>query len=312
VPLNDGRGVYFSASLDQGDSWSAPVQIFDADAAGWAQVVQTRLAVDTAGRLHVAWVQGVLPPDDAALGVFYAWSDDDGQTWSGPRLIAEGNTGYPTLVAGSDGQVHLLWVSNADSNAQLWHTRLPAGSEDWSEPDLVPSVRDLAPRVGVVSDGEGGLHLVGVERTTSNSTVLFYLRWDGSSWVGRETIPLGYSMDQLSGAQAVLRPQGLLGVMYRVYSVASGGRRQYVAGYVERPVAAVDFQPAPTFTPPPEATIVETATPAPTPTPEPTLDLRATQTPPLNSDNGLRVAGILIGMAVVVVVALIGLRSRRG
>ncbi|MCC7359758.1 MAG: exo-alpha-sialidase [Anaerolineales bacterium] len=312
VPLNEGRGVYFISSSDQGDSWTAPVQIFDAEAAEWPQVKQTSLAVDSAGRLHAAWVQGVLPPGETVLGVYYAYSDDDGQTWSAARVMAEGNAGYPSLAASSDGAVHLLWVTNPATTPELWHTRLPAGSDTWSEPIVVPGVREIGPQIGVVSDGQGGLHLVGVEGTASNSTVLFYLRWDGSAWGGRETIPLGYRMDQLSGARAIVRPQGLLGVVYRVYTVAGGGRRQYLAGYVERPVAPVAYQAAPTFTPPPEATARVTATPERTQTPAPTADLNVTPVPPLEGGNGIRVAGVLLGMVAVVAVALIGLRSRRG
>lgn len=311
VPLNEGRGVYFMGSDDQGDSWSAPSQVFDAEQAGWARVQQTTLAIDTTGRVHVAWVQGALPPANMVLGVYYAWSDDAGQTWSGARVMVEGNAGYPSLIAGSDGEVHLLWVSNLPNDAQLWHTRLPVGGDTWSEPALVPGLRAMAPQVGVVADGEGGLHLVGVERTVSDSTVLFYLKWDGSRWGGRETIPLGYSVDNLSGARAVIQPQGVLGVAYRVYSLVSGGGRQYLVGYAERPVADLVYQPPATFTPPPVETAEVTPTPGLSATPEPTQDLRATPVPPLDGDNGLRVGGILIGMAVVVVVALVGLRARR-
>ncbi len=311
VPLNEGRGVYFITSPDQGESWSPPMQVFDAEQAGWARVQQTTLAVDTTGRVHVAWVQGSLPPADSVLGVYYAWSDDNGQTWSAPRVMAEGDAGFPSLVASSDDEVHLLWVSNLSDSPQLWHARLPAGSESWSEPALVPGLHSIAPQVGVVSDSAGGLHLVGVERTVSDSTVLFYLNWDGSRWGGRETIPLGYSADKLSGARAVIRPQGLLGVVYRVYSLVSGGGRQYLSGYVQRPVAAMEYQPAPTFTPLPVNTFELTATPGPTTTPVSTQDLSVTPVAPLEGDNGLKVGGILIGMVVIVVVALIGLRARR-
>jgi hypothetical protein len=312
VPLNEGRGVYFSTSVDQGDSWSPPSQVFDAEEAGWASVQQTAVVVDNTGRVHVAWVQGALPPASAVLGIYYAWSDDDGQTWSAPRVVASGDAGYPTLVVSSDDQVHLLWVSNLLETPQLWHARLPADSENWSEPKLVPGVRDLAPQVGVAADGEGGLHLVGVERTVSDSTVLFYINWDGSRWDGRETIPLGYSVDNASGARAVILPQGKLGVAYRVYTLVKGGGRQYLDGYVERPIANQAYEAPPTFTPPPEATLASTGTPEPTTTPSPTPDLNATPTPPLDGANGLRVGAILFGMVAVVGVALFGLRARRG
>jgi hypothetical protein len=288
------------------------VQIFDAEAAGWASVGQTTLAVDTTGRIHVAWVRGALPPATAPLGIYYAWSDDEGQTWSEARLMAEGATGYPTLVASSDDQVHLLWASNVDDNPQLWHARLPAGTDVWSEPQVVPGLRSIAPQVGVVSDSDGGLHLVGVEHTVSDSTVLFYINWDGTRWGGRETIPLGYSVDSQSGARVVIRPQGTLSVLYRVYAAVSGGGRQYLAGYVERPVASLVYQPAPTFTPPPVETVAATATPPATVTPEPTQDLTDTTPAPLSGNTGLTVMGILAGMVLVVIVALVGLRARRG
>jgi len=61
VPLNEGRGIYYTRSADGGETWSEAQVVFDAAAAGWAMVDHPSLAVDQQGTLHVAWVRAPLP-----------------------------------------------------------------------------------------------------------------------------------------------------------------------------------------------------------------------------------------------------------
>ena len=310
TPLNEGRGVYFRSSGDQGESWSPAVRVFDAVAAGWPMVGKTVLQRDSAGRLHLVWVRLTLPPESAAQGVYYAWSDDGGQTWNGPRTMVEDDAGYPILAVDNPDDLHLLWVSGLSGTPVVWHVRSPDGGETWSEANAVSGLRIVAPNVSVAADGEGGLHLVGVERSGTESTALVRLRWDGSGWGEREATPLGFNQDNASGVVAQLLPDGELAAFYRVFALAGGGNRQYVLGYTSRPVPPITVAAAPTFTPAPAPTLAVTLTPGPTVTPAPTVDLNVAPNPGLGQEDWMRVGAILAGMVLVAIVAIVGLRRR--
>jgi hypothetical protein len=173
-------------------------------------------------------------------------------------------------------------------------------------------LRTVAPHLSVVADGAGGLHLIGVERSGTDITALVHLTWDGTAWGQRETTPLGYTADDESGVVGALLPGGELAAFYRVYALASGGNRQYVLGHTSRPVPPITVAAAPTFTPLPVLTLAPTLTPPPTATVAPTVDLNTEPGTPLGGDGWLKVGGILAGMVLVAIVAVIGLRGRRG
>jgi hypothetical protein len=162
---------------------------------------------------------------------------------------------------------------------------------------LLGQRRIITPEIGLATDGRGTLYLVGIERSRQNAAALFFVRWDGISWVDRETVALGYDPAEGSGVTAAFLPSGRLGAFYRVRAPQGGGSAQYRVGYISRSVLVGAAQLAPTFTPRP--TVVDNSggggAVAPTPLPTPDVANMA----PAQVNNTVR---IQIGVALVVIV----------
>ncbi len=317
IPLNEDRGVYYTRSKDRGTTWSEPRLVFDTAQAGWAMVRQTSLVVDGRGRLHVVWARAALPEDNSPLGVYYARSDDGGQSWTAALEIAGDVSDRSQIIAASSDQIHLVWIKTATAGPELWHQWSPDGGVTWSAGERVPGLlRNISPNVGLVADGTGVVYLAGIERTQQDSVALFYLRWDGQSWVDRESVRLGYDPADGSGATAILFASGQggqprLGVFYRVRALIEGGGSHYVVGYTQRLIEGSVIAPAATFTPRAVKGVPPTTTVASTLTPIATADLSSV--PATAADNlvWLQIGGALVGMLVVVVLAARSLRGGR-
>lgn len=134
--------VYFTASSDQGATWSEPVNITDDDPAGGADQYLPGISVAPNGRVDVAWYDFRNDPfatagevdDDmgATVGqrywdVYHAYTTDGGETWSQNLRVttpsvdgAEGvtfanyDTQGPIGIASTDGAAYLAW---SDSRA---------------------------------------------------------------------------------------------------------------------------------------------------------------------------------------------------
>lgn len=98
------RHVFHARSDDQGETWTAPVDLADqAVNTDWDAAID--LAIDSADRLHVIWTCGASP------GRCYRSSNDGGDSWSGTQRLFEGLiglAGWDTLVADPYGEVFWL------------------------------------------------------------------------------------------------------------------------------------------------------------------------------------------------------------
>lgn len=155
VPINEGRGVYIVHSDNEGETWSSPMLVFDAEASSWAMVTQPSLAVAPSGTLHVAFVQSTIPEVGESLGVFYSQSTDQGSTWAEPILLAGPGYLWPRLAIAGD-QIHLLM--NAATSTRIYHRWavlgeiLPnVGWSLWSTISSVPALNARANEYGIAS-----------------------------------------------------------------------------------------------------------------------------------------------------------------
>lgn len=91
-------------STDGGESLTSHVVHPTANRTGWVFVVP---AVDAAGNVYVVWAE----TDGSRLQVFYASSNDRGDTWNPPVLVGNpaGTTAMPWIAAGSPGHVAIAY-----------------------------------------------------------------------------------------------------------------------------------------------------------------------------------------------------------
>jgi len=343
VPLNEGRGIYYTGSADGGETWSAAQVVFDAAAAGWAMVDRPDLAVDPQGTLHVAWVRAPLPGRGLPEGVYYARSaagvealqlrtpsppsgqvlrpgtprPHSGQDWSEPVQVAEGAYDWPRVAAPPTGQVHVLW-GEASSSAGWMHQWSVDGGASWTRPERVVRFSGVPGPVGLAKDGVGRLHLVGVGKDDAGEPALLYTTWAGESWGELETSRLPPGVSGEAGAAVALRPAlGQLDVTFRGGVEGEGGELQVDVFYAGRSVPAVEVTPVPALTPQPALEPTPGPTPAATLTPRPTVNPAAPSPAPPSISLGpvtlplMSLGGLLLAALTVIVVGVLALRPLR-
>jgi len=309
VPLNEGRGIYYTRSDDEGESWSPAQQVFDAAGAGWAMADYPRLAVDARGGLHVAWVRAALPGGGGApppQGIYYARSTDWGETWSEPLEAAEGDYAWPQVATSAPDQVHLLWNETTGGRA-WWHGWSANGGEGWTRPERVRGFGNVPGPAGLASDGAGTLHLTGLGHDDAGELALLYVTWDGDRWGERESFRLELDDGEPGVAAALLPALGRLDVVLRGEAGGEDGTPQAELWYTGRAVPAVAVPPAPTLLPRPTATPLPTPTPAATPQPTPDFS----RAPPPAAGGSMDITLPLLlggGLAALIVVGVFGTR----
>lgn len=333
VPYNEHRGIYYSrvqgsGGRDQGtgdsdrsavngqwSTWLTPTIVFDAVAAGWESVSKPRLALDAqTGTLHAVWLRTALPGGVGIQAVYYARSNDDGQTWSAAQKLAEGLVDWPRVaVAGK--QVHVLWNKlRSDGTAELWSQYSTDGIQ-WSQAGPLRGFDRLSGPVGIVADGAGALYVTAVGQGMNGESMLLYGRWDGATWGKSEGLALGQGATLGQGAAAVLTPaqsgkqkaesaavRRLVAVL-RQSVLGSDGLLQFVIAASGRDVPAAPVTPAPTFTPLPSPTPTVTPTPRATPTPVRQFPMPET-TPPAGGDLLAGQLPLLLGGSLALVLVL--------
>lgn len=293
VALNEERGVYAVRAETPGEAWSEPVRLDDG--AG-APMVRDSRVVNVGETLYSVWVRAGLPPDSISQGVYFSSSPDGGVTWTQPQAVGVAGADAPQLLVTQDA-LHLVWLLNGE----VWHQYALDGGGRWSQPQRVGGLRQPAQRVSLVTDGNGGLYLLALERQTEGAAAVTLLRWDGQNWGGRNQVSLNADYLQTGGVDAMVLPGGRLVVVY----VASTG-----LGVVSRELPnATASRPVATFTPQPTPTQTVTPILFSTPTPAATLDLNGMPGPSRIFD--IRLWAVVAVLLVVVLFALVRYARQR-
>ena len=106
--------VWFAESKDDGQIFSPNVKISGSRSTHNFLPV---MAVGPGGRIHIAWP--AISPD----AIYYAASDDGGQTFSGPQVIADdkqGRPAVPSMVIDTQGRVNLAWLDDSGLRLAVW------------------------------------------------------------------------------------------------------------------------------------------------------------------------------------------------
>jgi hypothetical protein len=143
-PSCDGPAVY--RSLDGGYSWTEHTITTEIGMQqGWHSH-EVATAVDEGGNIHATWIGVDMMP-------WYAYSRDQGDTWSNPMMIAAPEvqeTGFPTIFAGDEGRVVLGYigeVNDVETNASNsgWSGYMAIMTDSFAENPLITSVAVNSP-----------------------------------------------------------------------------------------------------------------------------------------------------------------------
>lgn len=152
-------GLRYSQSTDGGVTWSQAVTIT------WTSFVYSafwspRLAVSDSGRIHLTYYYLNLYGYSA---VNHAWSDDQGQTWTGNTLQGGCFPWFPTPAVDGDGNVYAAWERWKCNRSTLPNTVFFSRSLDqgstW-EPPAAVAEGGVMPGWILNADNANNLHLI--------------------------------------------------------------------------------------------------------------------------------------------------------
>jgi hypothetical protein len=265
VPVNDERGIYLVLSKDQGATWTKPLQVFDAAAAGFDLVGAPSLLTSADGLLHVIWKEQSIQGDGVPqpLSLYYARSEDGGHTFKDAERIVEKPVAWREIVTDGNGNLHLLWQPQ-DTLTTVWDQVSLDGGQTWQVPQGLPN-EGMTP--AIIVDPVNQLQLV-----DAGLSSLGHWLWDGSRW--QPEAPLHWSLaSQQSGPvellAAAVNKQGKMVIVLAVPTGASDAAESlllYSTRTLELPPKQTTTQQAPTQT-----LLPPTLTPA-----TPTLELSST------------------------------------
>lgn len=301
VAFNEERGVYLARSDDGGKTWDSPVLIFNGQAAAWDRVGDASVSVSTRGTLHVIWRRQLISSPEAGLGLYYARSEDGGETWSQAQTVLDGGVLWGGLVETSTGQLYRVWQTPSDQQIVIGSQISADDGITWSPPLTVLNTAEALLPFQLLADQSGRVHLL--QLTKNSSGLVFLMHWitGETAWESGDGVPVSDSGNMQAESMAgAFSTQGKMGALFSLIPhVADMSSASSVMQFTERkiedsaapPLAALDGQtPAPmeeTPTPTEEAPTPEPealpAEPLPSPTPNfqasPTSTVQASSTP---------------------------------
>lgn len=299
IPLNETRGIY----LLHGDinlTWAEEVQVFDGAAAGLEVVGWPQIALTETG-VHLLWGEQDFStagqPDDA---LYYARSDDGGQTFTEAQQIVDEPLRGRRILAFGERLVYRFWQQGGQVNTQFVMEISQDNGQTWEAATPLGNVEGT---IAVTLDASGQRHLVDVSAaglrewvgsTTSTSS--------GSQWVQNASIPAADGTARVTQVSLATAGTKLGALMVRP---VNGGETLELV-FSGRDITLLDTPVTPA--------VVPTATPTPTVTPTAVL---ITPTPtrvvvpdtiaPPASNLPTGMVGRLTNTAVPALIAVMGL-----
>ena len=121
-------------STDGGKTFGDPIYISeDGWVAKFCPHAGASLVADRNGRLHTAWF--TVGRQDSDAGIYYAFSDDGGLTFSSRQLIAKSPVHtvlHTQVIVDSDARVWAVWENIIDQRPQIFLAHRARDETDWS------------------------------------------------------------------------------------------------------------------------------------------------------------------------------------
>lgn len=269
--------IFYRCSTDNGITWSAPVNLSRSPTGS----NKPQIKLDGRG-VYVTWDEGwdFLVGRGSPQSVAYAYSFDNGQTWSAPTIFRAptpvGAAQQITLGIGSGDQLVIVWRIEAGLRPESREVYYQVSNDrglTWSAPRRLEGVNARDWLTGLdnyttVTDSAGHVHLALVTQTdniTMTQYSLVHLEWDGLRWSAPEAVFTSEDLPEwprlaIGGGNQVF----LTWFVRPKEEIWSGGRYTVWASHMEADAPRILSTPLPTPLPSPTPTPV---LPTPTPTP---------------------------------------------
>lgn len=186
VVRSDNFTISYLNLPDQSDTWSEVVRIETVAQPESFAVGGVQLALSSPESIHVTWFQTAAEVSWNFWSVWYARSDDGGQTWSKKEEIATPRFGASDIAVDSAGNVHLVYGRNIGYPDGRWYQWSRDGGDTWSEPALLfPQFEHASGDTGgygFATDSAGVLHMVNSFGGADGEATAYHLEWQGDHW----------------------------------------------------------------------------------------------------------------------------------
>ena len=313
IPINEGRGIYLTTSMDRGETWSEAVQVFDGAATQWEMVGEPNLTFTGSGQLHLSWIRYPYLQGGGSNGLYYSRSGDSGNTWSSPALVTDRLADWSQLIGFGEEIVHRVWREGGTGSGVFHQFSMDNGAT-WSSQVRVSNNHHATVLPGLTADSSGSLHLVEFIENGAEQEI-HYSYWNGSNWLTKRSFnPNLYGTVPLDRLALSFFPNDSLALIFaglRTGLEPEEGPYEILFSHLPVEVSG-------------DAPVLSTATPNQAPTREPTATALPGITPtPTYNPQDLANAGPLpggapsendtwfglslgIGLAVLIVVVSVG------
>ncbi len=146
--------LWFRASMDAGQSWSAPEVQLDGSGAGVGDVEDAILLMANGSQLSLAWLEDELPSSALDEELRFRHSPDLGASWSLERVLQSGaDTDRPSMsFCGCN--VSIAWEDDRGGADQIYAAVSVDQGASWSENQL-STAGGAEPRIGGRADFQG-------------------------------------------------------------------------------------------------------------------------------------------------------------
>ena len=146
--------IFFSASINNGSSWSASQNISNST----GDKYRTDLSADNSG-VYVVWMKNVATGNDE---IFFRRSLDGGSSWE--AIMNLSNTSnysmYPAIVVDSGGGLNCVWSEKISQNIYTIHfIRSTDMGLSWSAPTIISSASRFSSTPSIAVDDANGIYV---------------------------------------------------------------------------------------------------------------------------------------------------------
>lgn len=155
IPSEDGYwGIYFTKSIDQGETWSTPKRINAPSNDGHTP----HIIVDQNSIIHLVWSGA--PAEENYYEIYYKNSTNGGNTWSEDiRLTHAPDDSFTPTIATYGNTLHLVWSDKRDGNFEIYYKKSTNGGETWGDDVRLTNDSGDSKLPSIAVDLTGNIHV---------------------------------------------------------------------------------------------------------------------------------------------------------
>lgn len=203
--------IYFIRSTDRGATWSQPVNISNTPTSSAGPSAK----IGSQGQLYVTWVDWLTDP--SKFDVFFAYSTNNGTTWSTPVNITNDNvwSSSPTIICDQSTNVYIAWRSEY-AKTGLYYAKSSDSGATWSLPSkITDAIEDeiSTPALGIDNAGNN-LYLVWEDRNSSDDADIYFTKSTDKAVTWSTPVNLTNTIGDTEDPDISIDSQGYVNLVY--------------------------------------------------------------------------------------------------